>query len=514
MERPDGVERPTPTATIVVLCLVPLAIHLAVNLFGGYGYFRDELYYIACTKHLGAGYVDQPPFSIYVLALVRLLIGDSVFAIRLVPAMLSALSVAVVCLLVRKMQGGRVALVLAALSFIASGQLLGFHAYYSMNSIDIFIWLVAGYLLVRVAEHPTTGRWVVLGLVLGLGLLNKTSVLWLGAGIAACLLLTGLRAQLKTRGPWLAGATALIVFSPYVVWNLVNGLPHLEFMRNATAGKYSSLTRLRFLVDQVFSMSPPVVLLALLGLAWCLLSKDGRRLRVLGIVFLTTFAILFLNPHTKSEYMGAAYPLLFAGEGVVLERLGRRWGRAIPVAAAALLAAFGLVVAPFALPMLPVETYVRYSRALGVQPSTAEAKRLAELPQFYADMHGWEELARDVSVAYLSIPETERPTTVALVGNYGEAGALELFARRYPLPRVICTHNSYWFWGVGPTPITTFIRLGGKLDDYRETYGDVTQVGVHTCRYCMPYENDLGVFVARQRRVPIEQAWGTLKHFE
>ena len=198
----------------------------------------------------------------------------------------------------------------------------------------------------------------------------------------------------------------------------------------------------------------------------------------------------------------------------MIERLGQRWGRAIPVAAGVLLTAWGLLVAPFALPLLPMETYTRYAKALGVAPSTAEAKNLAELPQFYADMHGWEELARDVSAAYLSIPEAERPTTVAFVGNYGEAGALELFAKRYPLPRPISGHNSYWFWGVGGTPITTFIRLGGTPDRYRETYGDVTQVAVHTCRYCMPYENNLGIFVTRQRRVPIEQAWGDAKHFE
>jgi hypothetical protein len=198
----------------------------------------------------------------------------------------------------------------------------------------------------------------------------------------------------------------------------------------------------------------------------------------------------------------------------VIERLGRRRGRGIPLAAGVLLVAFGALIAPLALPMLPVETFVRYARALGIAPSTAEAKELAELPQFYADMHGWEELARNVSAAYLSIPEAERPATVAFVGNYGEAGALEHFARRYPLPRVICSHNSYWFWGRGDTPITTFIRLGGKLEDYRESYGDVTQAGVHTCRYCMPYENDLGIFVARQRRISIEQDWDRVKHFE
>jgi hypothetical protein len=514
MKHPEGDAQPRPTATIAVLCLLPLAIHVAVNALGGYGYFRDELYYIACSKHLAAGYVDHPPFSIFLLALVRVLIGDSVFAIRLVPAIASALSVAVVCGLVLKMQGGRAAVVVAALAFTCSGQLLGYHAFYSMNSLDILFWLVAAYVLVGLGERATTRRWVVLGLVLGLGLLNKTSVLWLGAGIAASLLLTDLRSQLRTRGPWLAGATALLVFSPYVLWNVAHGLPHLEFMRNAAAGKYSSLTRGRFVWEQIDSMGPPVVIVALLGLAWYLVAKEGRRFRSLGVVFLAVFGILLLNPHSKSEYVAAAYTLLFAGGGVVIERLGRRWGRAIPVAAGALLVAFGFVVVPFGLPALPEEAYIRYAKALGVAPSTAEAKKLAELPQFFADMHGWEELARNVSAAYLSIPEAERRTTVAFVGNYGEAGALEHFAKAYPLPRVICGHNSYWFWGVGDTPITTFIRLGGSLDDYHENYADVTQVGVHSCRYCMPYENNLGIFVARQRRVPIAQAWGQAKHFE
>jgi hypothetical protein len=109
--------------------------------------------------------------------------------------------------------------------------------------------------------------------------------------------------------------------------------------------------------------------------------------------------------------------------------------------------------------MLPVETFVRYARALGIAPSTAEAKKLAELPQFYADMHGWEELARNVSAAYLSIPEAERPTTVAFVGNYGEAGALES-SRRTPCPGS-SPGTTPRFWGIGDTPITTFLRLGG-----------------------------------------------------
>jgi hypothetical protein len=166
------------------------------------------------------------------------------------------------------------------------------------------------------------------------------------------------------------------------------------------------------------------------------------------------------------------------------------------------------------MPILPVPEFIRYSKALGIAPSSAENKELSELPQFFADMHGWEELARDVSAGYATIPESERPTTVAMVGNYGEAGALELYASRYPLPRVICGHNSYWFWGVGATPITTFIRLGGDREDHLERYGDVTLVGVHYARYAMPYEDSLNVFISRKRHVPIEQAWPKAKHFD
>jgi hypothetical protein len=489
-------------------------IHLLANLLGNYGYFRDELYYIACSKHLAAGYVDHPPFSIFLLALSRLVFGNSVFAIRVIPAVASGLSVVVLCLLVRKLGGERVAMVIAALAFIASGQLLGLHTFYSMNSLDILFWLLAAYLLAALVERPTLRRWGLLGLVLGLGLLNKTSVLWLGAGIGAGLILTDLRPQLRTRGPYLAALTALTLFSPFVLWNLAHGLPHLEFMRNAAAGKYSSLTRAGFVLDQVRNMNPPVVLVALLGLGWHLFSKQGRRYTVLAVVFLGVFAILLLNPHSKPEYVAAAYPLLLGGGGVVIERLGQRWGRAIPIALGALLAVWGLLIAPLALPVLPVQGYVDYARALGVSPSTSETKELAELPQFFADMQCWEELARNVSTAYLSLPAQERPTTVALVGNYGEAGALELFASKYPLPRVISSHNAYWFWGVGDSPITTLIRLGGNQDDYRENYAEVTLAGVHTCRYAMPYENNLNIFVARERRRPIQQDWSQAKHFE
>lgn len=505
---------PRNTRTIVALGLLSLAVHLVANAMGGYGYFRDELYYLACSRHLSAGYVDQPPFSILVLAAATRLLGDSVFAIRLVPAVASALSVITLGLLVRRMNGSRLAIVLAALCFLASPQLLGAHAYYSMNSLDVLFWLLASHAVLALVDKPTPIAWLRLGGILGLGLLNKTSVLWLGAGVVAAIMLTDLRRELRRPGPYLSGLLALLLFSPYIVWNVQHGLPHLEFLRNATTEKYASLTRARFLTDQVFVMNPVTFLVSLPGLWWCLFDREGRRHRALGVLFLTVFAVLLANAHTKAEYVAAAYPPLFACGAVAISRLPVRGRRVAVPAIAGLLVVSGLLMAPLAMPILPVPEYVRYTRALGIAPSTPEGKKLSELPQFFADMHGWEGLAKDVSAAYQTIPASERPTTVAIVGNYGEAGALELYADRYPLPRVICGHNSYWFWGVGATPITTFIRLGGEREDHLERYGDVRLAGVHYARYAMPYEDSLNVFIARQRRVPIEQAWPKAKHFE
>ena len=496
------------------MAALAFAVHVAANAFGGYGYFRDELYYIACSKRLAAGYVDQPPLSIFVLAGARRALGDSVWAIRLVPAILSGISTALVGLLARRMGGGRAAIVLASLAFIAAPQILGFHTYYSMNSFDIAFWLLAVHALLGAAERGGLRDWLLLGLALGLGLLNKTSVLWLGAGVGAAILLSGrLRRQLTTPGPYAAAALALALFSPFVIWNAQHGWPHLEFMRNATEGKYSSLTRTRFLADQFVAMNPLTYLISLPGLVWCLVHREGRRWRVVGIVFLTVFAVLLGNPHTKSEYMAAAYPMLFASGGVAVELMRRPWRAAGVWVLSGLLVLSGAIMAPLAMPVLPVDTFVRYARALGMAPSTAENLELADLPQFFADMHGWEGLAQDVSKAYLTIPEPERRTTVSLVTNYGEAGALELYADRYPLPRVVCNHNSYWFWGPGPTPVTTFIRLGGKREDLLKTYGDVTPAGLHTCAHCMPYENNLNIYIARDRRVPIESAWPETKRF-
>jgi len=169
----------------------------AVSTAGGYGIFRDEFYYLACADHLSLGYVDHPPLSIYVLKLHTIIFGDSLLAIRILPAICCALTIFFTGLMCRKMGGGKVATFITCL-FASSPGLLIMSSFVSMNSIEILSWTIAAYVVVELINTGEKKFWVVLGVVLGLGLLNKIGVLFFGAGIFAGLLFTSMRKWFAT----------------------------------------------------------------------------------------------------------------------------------------------------------------------------------------------------------------------------------------------------------------------------------------------------------------------------
>jgi len=509
-----GSQRRDNVPLIIGFALGTLAFHLLVNAFGGYGIFRDEYYYIACSKRLAAGYVDQPPLAMFLLAAGRVLFGVSQFGIRLLPAVSHALTVVLGGLIARRLGGRKTAVILTCLAVSLAPIIIGHAAIFQMNAFSHLLWTLAAYLLVLIIDRSRPGLWLLFGVIMGLGLLNKIDFLWFGVGLAASLLLTDLRKHLATPWPYAAAGIALLVFSPFIVWNITHDFAHLEFIRGASSGKYSGLTRLDFLAGQALLLNPVNLLLWVPGLLFLLFSRSVRRYRALGIVFATAFLILLANPHSKAEYLGPAYTMILAGGGVAVERWTSRGRHRFAVAALAALSVLtSLLELPFAVPVLPVETFIRYQSALGMNPATSEGLELSELPQFYADMFGWEKLAGTVSAVYRGIPESEKSSTVVFTQNYGEAGALEYYASKYPLPRVISTHNSYWSWGY-PKDCTTLIVVRGTEEDHRKSCDEVTLAAVHTCRYCMPYENNARIYVCRRLRRTLAEIWESDRAFE
>jgi hypothetical protein len=501
------------TALLAFLALIKLILHLVTSFFGGYGIFRDELYYIACSKHLDWGYVDQPPLSLYLLALNRWILGDSLFALRLLPAMSGSATVFVTGLMVRELGGQRFAQALAAAASIICLSFLAAGTFYSMNCFDLLFWTLAAYLAIRLFKTDRPGYWVGLGLLLGLGSLNKVGVLWLAAGLYLGLLVTRQRRWLSTKWPWVAGALTIALFSPFVFWNLSHDLAHLEFIRNATSGKYSGLTPLSFILGQIVVQSPITLPLWLAGL-WCFLAApDGDKYRPLAWMYIVPFALLILNRHSKPEYLSPAYPMLFAGGGIMFERWlaapRLRWLKPVSI----FLLAQAIILAPIVLPILPVTTYIRYAKVLGIKPFTAESKQLAELPQFYADMFGWEAKAEAVAKVYSRLSPDERRKCAIFADNYGRCGAIDFYGEALELPPSIGRHNNYWIWGPRGYTGELMIILGGELEDKQQQFESVEVAGVVTCNYCMPYENNLRIYVCRNLKTPLRELWPRLKNF-
>ncbi|MCP4400399.1 MAG: glycosyltransferase family 39 protein [bacterium] len=501
-------------AVLIYLALCKLLIHVSVNLSGGYGYFRDEFYYIACTEHLALGYVDQPPLSIFFLWLSRGILGDSLLALRFLPALAGALMVFLSGLIARELGGKLFAQVLTALAVIAAPIYLAMQNFFSMNAFDQLLWVMGAYIIVRLVKTEEPKWWLLLGLVMGFGLLNKISMLWFGFGLFVGLVLTPLRKSFLSKWPWITGAISFTIFLPHIFWQLVNDWPTLEFMGRAASEKMLIKSPLEFFFGQLEIMTPLTFPFWFIGLCAYFFSKKNREFRILGWLYVAVFLLLLLNKTSRAAYLAPTYPMLFAAGAVTIEGFSQRkyWGWLKPVSAIVLIVT-ACASAPFALPILPVDTFIRYSQALGMTPSDEERHEKGLLPQFYADMHGWEAMVAAVAEVYHSLSPEEQAQCVVFTGNYGEAGAIDFLGKNDDLPRAISGHNNYWLWGPGENIAEVMIVLG-RQGTLERSYEQLERAGLSTCTYCMPYENNLPIYIARGLRVPVQDFWSQVKHYE
>ena len=506
---PQPLRRSAPAWSLIGgAAIVQAALHAASA--GRYGIFRDELYYLSCASRPAAGYVDQPAFSILFLSAWRAMFGDSAAALMVPPALCGAAVVVLTGLLARRFGGGPAAQGLASVAAAVAPIWLGMTGYYSMNSFDILFWTLAATILAALlGDEPglRTGRlWLLLGVVLAAGLLNKISVLWLGFGIFAGLVLTPARRWLTTLGPWLAGGIAALGLLPYVFWNAAHGWPTLEFMRRAAAEKYVASSPITFGKDLLLFFDPLAAPLWIGGLLWLLASRDGKRFRALGIVFLATLGVLLLNRTSKTEYLAAAFAPLVAAGGVVAERVLHRGRSAAPAALyAAILLAAGLALAPLAIPLLSPAAYVAFAKRLGLGAPTTEHNEMGPLPQHFADRFGWPEMAAEVARVAATLPAIERATARVWARNYGEAAALEKYGAPLGVPPVRCPHNSFWFWSVAAIEVAEknaplkgpLIVIGGRRETLTGVFGSVEAAGKTGHPLAMPYENGRPIWICR-----------------
>jgi len=507
--------RPSRLWLTLVLALVAakLAIHLLLS--NRPGYFRDELYFLDCARHLDWGYVDCAPL-VALYAKVALLLGGSLPALQLIGALGGAATIVVTVMLAWRLGGGRFAQGLAGLAALVVPVYLAIGSILSMNALEPLFWMGCAYVLVRLVQTDDSRLWLAFGLLAGLGLMNKHSTLFFGAAVAIAVILTPLHRELRRPWIWLGALVALAIFAPNLIWQWQHGFPTLEDLRNVQeSGKNVALSPPAFVAEQIVLMHPVLLPLWLGGL-WSLLAGRLRRYRILGFAFVAVFLMMFAL-RGKSYYLAPAYPMLLAAGAVAfdmwLERRAWAGARLWPRAAVlAIVALAGALTAPLVLPILGPERFLAYQDRLGVGPSKTEVNHDGPLPQLYGDQFGWPEFVAKVADIYHALPEEERAKACILASNYGEAGAINLFGPRLGLPPAISGHQTHWLWGYADCTGGVLIWTQAKYWDLDEYCGSVEVAGEHHHLWGMA-EEDGPIAVCRDLKMPMSELWPEIKHW-
>lgn len=475
-----------------------------------YGFFRDELYFIICGRHPQWGYVDQPPV-IPLLAAASQVFGISLVALRAISAVFAGASVFVTCRLVQEFGGGTFAQVFAALCTAFAAVLAAFGTLVGTDTVGLWAWPLIALYAVRIARGADPRWWLAAGAIAGIALESKYSAAFFLVSAAVGLLLTQGRRALRT--PWFAAGAALCVLIalPNALWQAHYGFPMLELLRNGQDGKNVVVSPLSFILLQALITNPVLAIVWIAGLVWSFIQT---RTRWIGIAYVVLIAMM-IALHAKHYYPADVYPLLFAVGGAAFEQ----WTANVRIARPALIAiaaAAGALLLPLAVPILPVPQFVAYQHALSsvlpLNSTVTEHHKQSVLPQNYADMHGWPQLAQTVVAVYDSLSPAERARAVIAASNYGEASAIAFFGGR-TLPPVISGHNQYFLWGTHGASGDVLIDVNGDCGAGMHLFAHTQRAATFTARYVMPYEDSMPIMLCRGIKKPLAQVWPLVKDY-
>ncbi len=498
--------RPFADRPALVLGLLTFALHLWVN--GSYGYFRDELYFIVCGRHPAWGYTDQPPLT-PLIAWASDAAFHSLRGLRLVPAAACAATAALTAHAARLLGGGLYARWLAGFAVLGGGALQFFGVTLGTDSLQPLAWLAIALCVIRAERDGEPRWWFIAGAIAGVAFLAKYTVALYLVSLGLGLLATKQRRLLARWQPWAGALLALAIAAPNLVWQAANGWPFVAHTAVLAAQKNIPLSLGAFLLQEVLTLGPASAPVWIAGLAAFGVSRRFADLRWVAVSWVVLIAAAVIG-RGRPYYLAPAYPLLMAGGAVALEAWLPRLAK--PAPAAAVLIGAALTV-PLFLPVLPVETFIAYEHALGFTPSTGERLRLGALPQYYADMFGWREMAEAVGKAYQALPPDDKKRAVFFAWNYGDAAAVDFFGAPWGLPPAISTHENYYLWGPRGADGSVVLILGGTREGLTRMFRSVEPVGRVDIPLGMPEESGQTLWLCRDAFEPPQQAWPRLRHF-
>jgi hypothetical protein len=488
-------------------------LYFVPGVFGAYGIFIDELYYVSCAKRLAWGYVDHPPLAPFVLRGALAIFGESIIALRVPAATCGALVVFLTGWISGRLGASRYGQALACGAVISSPLLQVLFGFYSMNGIEMVLWLALGATVIEIERRDDARWWLAFGALAGVALLTKHTVTTYAAALGVALAMTPARRHLRSPWLWAGAGLALLLAAPNAMWQQAHGWPSLEFYRNAALYKNNPASPGEIAMQQVLFMSPGVLPVTLAGLVW-LWRRPRAMLRHLPLQFAVMLALLMWSAQSRPDRLAGVYPLIFAAGGVWLGELAAS-SRVIRIGLPIWICAWGLLLLPIGTPVLPPAQTAQHLARLGIshQSERGEGKR-TELPQYYADRLGWPQLVDDVAAVRDTLPPEDRRRVMFFAQSYGPASALDWLGASRHLSPVFATHNTWFYWGPPPTNPDVAIVLGDDRESLDALFAEVTQSRIHECGACMPWRNHMPIWIVRKPKVLLADKWPEWKNFE
>ncbi|QMU27176.1 glycosyltransferase family 39 protein [Adhaeribacter radiodurans] len=489
----------------ILLFLVIFKFTLAFfSVHPAYQLQRDEYLYLDEANHLAWGFVEVPP-ALAVQAWITKALGNYWFLVRFWPALFGAITMWVIGLTVKRLGGSSFALALVGIGFLASAY-LRINILFQPNALEFLFWSVYLYLLICYIQQPKASYLYLLGVAIGLGLLNKYSVIFFLAGTCLALLLSPQRTIFRQKHFYGALLIAVIILLPNLIWQVQHNIPFWQHMQELKKTQLDLVKPKDFLLDQLL-MNFPALFIWLAGLLALFFTKWARPYRLIGWIYLSVIAI-FLLLHGKSYYALGLYPILLAFGGVAWEQLlTQKWQRQLKPVLLLLPLILVAPLVPLLLPILSPKATAQYCqkfKATGILRWEDGQDHL--LPQDYADMLGWSEMARLVRKAYTTIPMAERAETIIWCDNYGEAGAVNFYNLPYNLPRAHSTSASYALWFPPLVNPKILILVSENAPTELQAHFKSVQI-IGRLNNPLYRENNTHVSILRQPNATILQSW-------
>ena len=464
-----------------------------------YGWHRDELYYLASSRHLSLGYVDYPPITPLLARIDQAIFPGSLPGLRLLTVLAGAALIVIAALIARELGGGRASQALAGLAVLISPLFVGANILFQTVSFDQLIWAATCLIFIRLLRGADPREWLLLGLVFGIGLETKYTIVGLGVAMLVGLVATPARRQLRSRWPWLGLGLAILLLVPNLTWQVGHHWDSVAYTLNHRGNTDGPIF---YWVQQLLLAGPQLLPVIVMGVVW-LWRREPFRAAAVTII---AVELLFFAAGGKAYYPAPIYPLAYAAGSIWFVEIARfspspargggsGWGRLLVAGAVAVT----LVLLPIGLPVLSAQAMADS----GIWKARKD----------FADMYGWPELVQQVTSVSAGLPASERNSVMILAANYGEAGALELYGRG--LPPVVSPHLTYYYWAPTQMAPATVIAVGYSRADLASLFGSIqlagtvaNSYGLHNEEYGQP------VWVCRDPLIPLGQAWPKLKSLD